>query len=833
MNSEKLLEIIRGKSAYHGLSVAEAADGLQVYGQNVRDGKPKKLWFRRLYEILTEPMMILIIAAAFIYYFTGDRIEAVIFFCSIIPIALIQFFQQRRTDRAVAELDKLLESQCKVYRGGRLITENIKYLVPGDLVYLSAGDKIPADGFILSGSGLMIDESVMTGESSPVAKKVIAEKDHEAKNGFKLFQGTLVVQGEGDMIVYRTGAKTEYSQVGSLLEKIIKGKTPLQNKINRLIKSLAVIAIAAVIAVGLILTARQGWHEGLIGALAMGMSLIPEEFPIVFSVFLIMGVWRMAKKNALVRQMVTVETLGAATVICTDKTGTLTEGRMSIEKIYAYGKHINPHSEDDKDLLKQVAAEAVLSLERIALDPLEIEMQRYAKEIGVDPEKLYGRHEILDDSPFDAETKMLHHLWKERATGRAIQYSVGAPESIISISRLDDARKNELLKINEEMAGAGLRVVAWAKRAGDKKIVAQELEFCGLLAMSDPPRARAKEAVGLCQGAGIRVVMITGDNRLTALSVAKKIGMINSDTVINGEDFAKMSPAAMRKAVSSVSIFARVRPEHKFLIIEALKQNGEIVAMTGDGVNDAPALKRADIGIAMGKKGTEVAREASDMILLDDEFFTIARAVKEGRKIYHNLQRAFAFLISFHIPIIGMALVPVIFGEPLIFLPIHIIFLELICDPASVIGFENEKAPRNVMRFAPRKANESIIPPPLWLTIIIQGLVIFALSFASYWYFGHIRGDLALGRTFAFTALVISQVALVFVTREWFQIKNNITLTSIGIVTLFFLAVICFTPALRALFHFSFVSPAYFALIFLCSFIIMGVTAFFSRLARS
>ncbi len=824
MNNIDILKAIIGSNEkYYGLSSTEAAERLNIYGPNFRGRKKNRTFFKRLKDIVGEPMMLLIIVTAVVYLFIGEKVEAIIFAFSVIPIGFIQYLQQQKTDQAVAELDKMLEEMCKVYRDKNLASLEVKKLVPGDLVYLTAGDRVPADGYILYGSGLMIDESVLTGESVPATKKQLPKNISEIIGEHKLYQGTLVTQGDAEFLVALTGPKTEYGQLGSLLEKIISEKTPLQKKIVRLIRGVAIMAISVALFTFILLWMTRGFKEGLLGGLTMAMSLIPEEFPVVFSVFLVMGVWRLAKKNALVRQMVTVETLGSATVICTDKTGTLTEGRMSLKEVFYDGKIIRinnkrQNSGQVEDLIKI----AVLSLERIATDPLEIETQKFAVNIGIDLNEYFNRYELVNEASFDADTKMVHHLWCEKESHQCALYSVGAPEAIIASCSGSEAEKKKYLSVNEQMAKDGYRVIAVAtKECSEKdKIVVNELKFAGLLAMEDPPRERAKEAIAMCQEAGIRIIMITGDNKITARTVAENIGLNHSDDIIDGEELLKMSPAAMKTVVARHSIFARVKPEHKFLIIEALQKNGEIVAMTGDGVNDAPALKRSDIGIAMGKKGTEVAREAADMILLDDNFFTIARAVKEGRKIYRNLQQAFVFLLSFHLPIVGLAAVPLLLGQPLIFFPLHIVFLELVCDPVSVLGFENEKAPRNVMRVPPRPANEPLIPKHLWSQVFIQTTAILIVAFSFYWFFTFKVGDLSLARTTTFISMVFAQVMLVFFTREWFQVRNNFILAGIGILTIVSLLVIIFTPPLTKLFHFTQLSVGLFGTAFLLSLVV-------------
>lgn len=795
------MQIITQKS-YKGLTTAEAREMTKQYGLNIRQATKQKTWYKRLFNIISEPMILLILATAVVYYFIGDQLEATILLLSIIPIIFIEFAQESKTDEAIKVLDKMLTEYCMVYRDGQIVKLESKFLVPGDLVYVTAGDKIAADGYLLNSFGLQIDESVLTGESISAVKAEVAENARELKDENKVFQGTLVNQGEGYMAVEKTGNNTEYGKLGDLLEKIISLQTPLQKKIYHLVRYVALLAIVSAVFISLFLTIKNGWTNGLLAGLTIAISLIPEEFPVVFSVFLIMGVWRLTKEKALVREMVMVELLGSATVICTDKTGTLTEGKMALEKIYFFGQLLTlaqakMHKADFERFLKT----ALLSLEQIAVDPIELETQRFAKELGIDAQEFYDKHVLVKDAPFDAKTKLVSHIWKDKSDGY-FQYTAGAPESVLKYSNISAQEKNKVEKILEENFAEGLRIVAISCKEikKDEPVTLHNLKFTGLLIMSDPPRAGVKEAIELCQKAGIRIIMITGDNKLTAHSIAEQIKLKHNENIISGWELEKLSPDALYEAVKHHDIFARVLPEQKFLLVEALQKHGEIVAMTGDGVNDAPALKKANIGIAMGTRGTEVARAASGMVLLDDNFSTIVNAVKEGRRIYDNIRHAFVFLFSFHIPIVGLAILPLFFGQNLIFSPIHIIFLEMICDPAAVLGFEREKARKGLMSESPRSINEPLINPALWKKIFLHGLSITAVSFAFYYYFAIYLGQIELGRTLTFGSLILSQIFLILVSREWEQIKTNKFLLFISLITTGFLLLAIYTSFLRKVF---------------------------------
>lgn len=802
MNTEILEEILPSTTKYQGLSSQEYEIALDKYGPNLRPAQKKPGALKRLIGILSEPMILLLLVAALAYVVLGDYIDTVILLISIIPILIIEFIQERRTDKAIEALDKIVVDFCRVYRDGKIIKTEIKNLVPGDLVYLGAGDKTPADGVLVDSSGLLVDESMLTGESVVVGK-ASAEDIKNITDENKLFQGTLIAQGEGCLLVTDTGASTAYGKLGNLLEKIERLDTPLQKSIRKLVRGVAIIAIAVSFVAGILIALQSTWINGLLGATTLAMSLIPEEFPIVFSVFLIMGVWRMTKQKALIREMAMVETLGSATIICTDKTGTLTEGKMSIEEIYYENKH---HTKKDfeniTEILKTLMKTVLLSLEQVAADPIEIEAQKFAANLGIDVNKHFSEQTLLEDQTFESKSKMLHHLFRD-SEKNSTQYSAGAPESVVALCKLSQEEKNNIQKKYEEMAAQGYRVIAVAKKnlRSKEKLEKFDLDFVALLAMSDPPRANIKEAIEICQKAGIRVIMITGDNHLTALNIAKSIGLIHSTDTIKGDDLENISDERFAEIVREHDIFTRVKPEQKFQIVEALQKQGEIVAMTGDGVNDAPALKKANIGIAMGEKGTEVARAAAGIVLLDDNFGTIVTAVKEGRRIYDNIRQAFIFLFSFHIPIVGMALLPLILGEPLVFFPINVVFLELFCDPASVIGFERDRARRGLMLEKPRPTSEPLISTRQLRKVMIQGLAIFAVCAIFYCYYALYIHNLDMARTFTFISLTVSQVTLIMITREWDQVKHNYLLIAIWIITITSLILIMSLPPLREIFH--------------------------------
>jgi len=809
MTKNKIDKIIAERNSYKGLTSKEAEKLQMEFGFNARPPVKHQSWLLRLVKILGEPMMLLLLVTAAVYFFLGDKLETIILLFTIIPIGLMEFFQEQKTNEAIKALDKMMVQYTEVFRDGSLQKKDVKYLVPGDYVYLTTGDRIPADGILLSSPGLSVDESILTGESISVVKDVLVGNSDNLKDENKLWQGTLVVQGEGYFLITFTGENTAYGKIGNLMEKIAGQKTPLQKKIQHLVKVLAIFAVSFALLLGILLSFRQGAVAGILGALTVAMSLIPEEFPIVFSVFLIMGVWRMTHQKALVREMAMVETLGSATVICTDKTGTLTEGSMSLDYVYYQNNliEIKKQPTAQQSHLKNMVVPSLLALEQVAIDPIEIEIQSFAQKLGFDVNSFFRERTLLQDSSFESKTKMVHHMWQE-ADGTCRQYTAGAPESVLACSKLSQEEKKKIELIYTKLADKGCRIIAVAERScgAKEKIVAQDLNFVGLLGMSDPPREGVKEAVATCQRAGIRIIMITGDNKLTAHSIAEAVGLNHNEEILTGNDLEKMSPTALQEAVKRHDIFTRVHPEQKYLIVKVLQNMGEIVAMTGDGVNDAPALRQANIGLAMGLKGTEVARAAAGIVLMDDNFATIVNAIKEGRRVYDNLRQAFVFLFSFHLPIVGLAILPLLFGQPLVFMPIHIIFLELICDPSAVLGFEREAPRRNLMKQPPTSPQEPLLNRHLILIVLVQGLAILFVSLAFYYYFGLRLGNLELGRTTAFMSLVLSQIFLIIFSREPHQVKSNKLLLAIAGVTFVLICFIAEIPIMRRIFHLTEIS---------------------------
>ncbi|HKM33496.1 MAG TPA: HAD-IC family P-type ATPase, partial [Lachnospiraceae bacterium] len=635
-----------------GLTSTKAKQLQEQYGKNELTPQTKNSFIKTILHALCEPMFLLLIIAAIIYFILGEPRDGAIMLIFVVGMIGIDVIQEWKTDKTLNALKDLSAPHITVIRDGKETTISSTDLVPGDLMLIYEGVKIPADGVIIRCADLCVDESSLTGEAEGVWKIAteLAQPSMDYWHKDYCYAGTLVTQGTAVIEVDKIGAQTEYGKIGLGVAAAPNDDTPLQKQTGKLVRTCAIIAGFLFVLVGIFTWFNISDHtfvdrliEGILSGVTLAMAMIPEEFPVILTVFLSMGAWRLAKKNSLVRKLPSVETLGAVSTLCVDKTGTITMNQMSIQKTWiAYG---NEHS-----LLETMG----LGCESEAYDPMEKAMLRYCEEHAITKESLF-HHEFVTEYPFTNEMKMMGHVW--RKDGKLIIAAKGSPERILTICQLTDEQQKNAEKQVIEMSSQGLRVIAiaMANPANEESIPASitdcKLTLLGLVGLADPPRESVKNDIATCNKAGIRVVMITGDNGITASAIAKKIGMSNCDHIITGDMLSQMSDNELQQAVKNVSIFSRVIPEHKMRIVKAFKENGEIVAMTGDGVNDAPALKYADIGIAMGKRGSEVSREAADLILLDDNFTTIVETVKDGRRIYDNIRKAVGYVFTIHIPI--------------------------------------------------------------------------------------------------------------------------------------------------------------------------------------
>lgn len=666
-----------------GLTSTEVQERLQKFGYNeLPTAKPKHV-ARIAFEVIQEPMFLLLIACGTLYMVLGDYQEGFILLASIFLIVFITFYQYKRTERALEALRNLSSPRALVFRDGQEIRIAGREVVPDDVLLLHEGDRIPADARILDSNHLLVDESLLTGESVPVLKEFKADQtDHACW----LYSGTLVVRGKARAQVHATGVKTQFGKIGTSLISIETDSTRLQQEMKVLIRNLFLIGVC--ISIGVVLAfyfTRGDFMGSLLNGLAASMAILPEEFPVVLTVFMALGAWRLSKKNVLTRKPSAIETLGSATVLCTDKTGTITQNKMTVvamnvdENLWMREAII----EHKHDLLPLISS-ALLASHKMSVDPMERAIAESYRQLGGQAEDHF---ELVKEYPFDRTTMSMTRVMKNTVTHELTITAKGAPEGLFTLCKMDEAVLAEQVLAVQEMAASGLRVIAVASATWDNDSLPNEQEafsftLIGLIGLEDPIRPEVPQAIKDCQDAGIHVIMITGDYPLTAQSIAAQIGLDAGKSILTGDELNSLSESELQLRLKQTHIVARVVPEQKLRIVRALKANKEIVAMTGDGVNDAPALKAAHIGIAMGGKGTDVAREASSLVLLDDNFASIVGAIRLGRRIFDNLQKAMSFIIAIHIPIIGLVLLSAFVPWlPILLLPLHIVFMELITDP--------------------------------------------------------------------------------------------------------------------------------------------------------
>ena len=765
-----------------GLSEADVQARLRTEGYNELPRPDQRTPLRIVLEVLREPMLALLLGGGAIYLVLGDLKEALILLAFATMSVVITVVQETRTERVLQALRDLTSPRALVIRDGARKRIAGREVVRGDFVVLAEGDRVPADALLLQSHDLKTDELLLTGESVPVRK--IADGGAPGKDrrpgGDDLpyvFSGSLVVRGTGIGEVIATGALSEIGKIGQSLATLETEPPRLQAQTRRLVRVFAVVGGAvSVLAVLLYGALRGGWLDAVLGGIALGMSMLPEEIPVVLTVFMAMGAWRISRARVLTRRAAAIETLGSATVLCTDKTGTLTENRMSIVELRlksaemyrpreASGSKLPPEFHDLVEF-------GVLASARDPVDPMEKAFHDLGRAQLAGTGHLHGPEWTLVHA-YGLRPGLLamSHVW-QAADGKAFVVAAkGAPEAIADLCHLGAADRAALTRSVDAMAAAGLRVlgVARASFVGQTWPDSQHdfaFSFLGLVGLADPLRASVPDAVSECRSAGIKVVMITGDYPATARAIARQAGL-DAEDLVTGEELDQLSEAALAQRVRTATVFARIMPEQKLRIVNALKANGEIVAMTGDGVNDAPSLKAAHIGIAMGKRGTDVAREASSIVLLDDDFGSIVKSVRLGRRIYDNLRKAMGFIFAVHVPIAGLALLPLLFGLPILFGPMHIAFLEMVIDPVCSLVFEAETEEDDVMRRPPRAPDEPLFSGPLIGWGLLQGAFAFALVaviFVVAFRRGMPEDEV---RALAFFSLVLTIVSLIFVNRSF------------------------------------------------------------------
>ena len=748
-----------------GLSEQESAARLQRDGLNELPASRPRSVIAIALEVVREPMFLLLIAAGSVYLLLGDPEEAIALLAAVFLVIGITLYQEHKTERALEALRDLSSPRALVIRGGVARRIAGREVVSGDVVIVREGDRVPADAIVHTATNLLVDESLLTGESVPVAKQAGPERA-------MVYSGTLVVRGEGRVFVCATGSATELGKIGAALNRVEIGRTALQRDVDRVVRLLAVLGLGACVIVGVAYgLVRHQWLDGALAGFTLAISMVPEEFPVVLTVFLALGAWRISRSRVLTRRIPAIETLGSATVLCVDKTGTLTLNRMSVAEIVC-GNERHSMAELSGTLppaFIRVVATAAMASKPDAFDPMERAIVECARAIGVE---LPDRSLLVHEYPLTDALLAVAEVWRQ--SGAASDYDVaikGAPEAIARLCRLSGPSHARLIRQVDSLARGGLRVIGvargvWHRERLPESVTDVPFEYVGLLALADPVRPGVPAAIEECHAARIRVVMITGDYPATAMNIARHIGLTRAADCLTGRDIAPMSDNELRSRVRDVDVFARIAPEQKLRLVTALKANGEVVAMTGDGVNDAPALKAADIGIAMGGRGTDVAREAAGLVLLDDDFSSIVRAVRLGRRIYTNIQKATAYVLAIHVPIAGIALLPVFMGWPLILMPVHVIFMELIIDPVSSIAFEMEPEEADVMRRPPRDPRQRLFTARMMVRSILQGAGAFlaaAMVCAATVRAGMTELDV---RTLTFATLILANLALIATNRS-------------------------------------------------------------------
>jgi P-type Ca2+ transporter type 2C len=824
-------------STVTGLSEKEAAARLAKEGHNELPSTGRRGILKIALEIVREPMFTLLIAGGIIYLLLGDVREALILLGSICVIMGITFYQENRTERALEALRDLSSPRALVIRDGVQKRIAGREVARGDILMLAEGDRVPADGVLLWSLNLSVDESLLTGESVPVRKVAWdgrAEAMAMARPGGDdlpfMYSGTLVVQGQGIAEVRATGLNTELGKIGKALQTVVPEETMLHKETGRLVRLLAILGLAfcalVVILYGL---TRGNWLDGLLAGITLAMSLLPEEFPVVLTIFLALGAWRIAQNEVLTRRMPAVETLGSATVLCVDKTGTLTLNRMTVSRLFAAGAVYSVPAHDGSwrqntgtilpETFHELVEFSILASQQDPFDPTEKAMQQLGEHYLAQTEHIHRDWTLVAEYPLSPGLLALSHVWKSPDSETYVIAAKGAPEAIMDLCHLDEAQKEELSRQVINMADDGLRVLGVAKAYFKQShpLPSEQhdftFEFTGLVGLADPVRPMVANAVKECYTAGIRVVMITGDYPGTARNIARQIGLKPVDEYITGAELDAMDDAELQERIKTVNIFARVVPEQKLRLVNALKANGEIVAMTGDGVNDAPALKSSHIGIAMGERGTDVAREAASLVLLDDDFSSIVQAVKLGRRIYDNIRKAMIYILAIHVPIAGIALVPLLLGWPLILFPVHIVFLELIIDPASSIVFEVEPGNPRIMERPPRNPKEPMFGTRTLIVSLLQGASVLLSVLAIYLIAFYQGLDESVARAMTFTTLIIGNLGLIYINRSQSRLimttlrERNVALWLITAAVVVGLGLVLYVPFVSDVFSFASLNP--------------------------
>ena len=811
-----------------GLTEDEAARRLRDEGYNELPSSHSRGVLSIALEVVREPMFLLLVACGVVYLLLGEPKEALMLLGFVFVIMGITIVQERRTERALEALRDLSSPRALVIRDGQQIRIAGREVARGDLVILCEGDRVPADSVLRRSLNLSADESLLTGESVAVRKLAVQDTPPPTRPGGDdlpyVYSGTLITRGQGVAEVTATGLRSEIGKIGKALQTLGTEDTLLQKETGRLVRNLAVVGLSLCAVVVVVYALTRGnsvldWKRGFLAGIALAMAVLPEEFPVVLTIFLALGAWRISRSRVLTRRIPAIETLGAATVLCVDKTGTLTQNRMSVSKLFANGQTFDAARGDGQPLpenFHQLLEFSILASKKIPFDPMEKALRQLGATFLAETEHLHDTWSLVREYPLSAGLLALSHVWKSPDQNQLMIAAKGAPEAVADLCHFSESQIAAISHQTATMAAEGLRVLGVARgipRAGMTIPAEQhdfDFEFMGLLALADPIRPTVPKAIKECYAAGIRVVMITGDYPATAQSIARQVGLSADEEMITGTELDQMTDEQLRDRIRKVAIVARAVPEQKLRIVTALKANGQVVAMTGDGVNDAPALKAAHIGIAMGGRGTDVAREAASLVLLDDDFSSIVHAVRLGRRIYDNIRKAVSYIFAIHVPIAGLSLIPVFFRDwPLILLPVHIVFLELIIDPSCTMIFEAEEAEPDVMRRPPRDPRQRLFSFASVFVSVLQGLSVLLIVLSVYIIARVLRHDENAARGLTFVSLVVANISLILTNRSWSRTipammkEPNAALWWVIGGGAAFLALVITVPFLRGLFRFA------------------------------
>ena len=827
----------KSNQSLQGLSDKEVIQSREKNGTNSLEHQDKNHFLVSLIEMIKEPMFLLLLLATSIYFITGEYSNGFFMLAAIVLVSAISLYQESKSRNAIEELKKLSQPKSKVIRNGEIIEIPSEEIVLGDLIQTEEGTFIPADGVIIQSNDFSVNESILTGESLSVFKNEKSEIN-------QIFQGTIAASGLAICEVTAIGNQTQLGKIGKSIESIAEEKTPLQLQIGNFVKKLSIVGLVIFVIVwGVNFYNSRLLLDSLLKALTLAMSIIPEEIPVAFTTFMALGAWRLMKMGIIVKQTKTVETLGSATVICTDKTGTITENKMSLAKWYTLtddkirgdfsiegtGKGANKSSEKLNEEEQQLLSLSMWASEPIPFDGMEIALHEAYSKLKINDDR--PDYKLIHEYPLSGKPPMMTHIF-ENQKGTRIIAAKGAPEALMACSKLS---KKEVQKINdaiESMSKEGFRVlgVGVADFAGKKYPKTQQefaFRFLGIVAFYDPPKENIEAVFDAFYKAGIQIKIVTGDNATTTSTIARQIGFNNPEETLNGDELMTMDEATLREKVKKTTLFTRMFPEAKLKIIQALKDNNQIVAMTGDGVNDGPALKSAHIGIAMGQKGTEIAKQAANLILIEDDLAKMNDAIAMGRKIYINLKKAIQYIISIHIPIVMIVFIPLVLGwiYPNIFSPVHIIFLEIIMGPTCSIIYENEPMESNLMLQKPRPFTNTFFNLKEITISIVQGLVITLGLLLVYQYCIRENCTESITRTVVFLTLIASNIFLTLANRSFYysifttiRYKNNLVLIIIGI-TVLITSLLLFVPLFSHFFMFDTVSTVQIGMSILVGFV--------------